>query len=378
MFIKPEGAQLSEAQARELDDEYLAARPLGYFNARLAQLVAGAHQESALSDVNRTKFREKLGLSFAPSFLEVEDSDRTLQLAVDAFALRHHAAEALVRLYHAVSVAKPREGAAECLWLAVCDSPRSDTELTKSVRKAISVDSASGRFYELLIPRTLRPQGAATENLGIAVQNSGEWLERAIELLEPGELNVNVAHNKVKHGLAFRARDDIRSSIVALQPGDGHSIIEADSGGQPTVRLSVLTGEGSAEVFTNPLVSFLSRPPKLNKLEQPLELTSLDLDTEALLAEAFFIATIYGAIFHTAAVEHFGGREVEIAKFPTLPVGPSPKQLLNERPVGLREPLTSPVDEQAFLRPMGIGGHGWFQKINIDHDSRVTAVISEG
>ena len=81
MMSPPDGPALSTSRAQLLDDEFFGSDPHAYFRSRIAMLTnAGApttpSERSALRD----------------DFLA-------------AVTLRHHAAEAVVRLYHSLAVA---------------------------------------------------------------------------------------------------------------------------------------------------------------------------------------------------------------------------------------------------------------------------------
>lgn len=56
----------------------------------------------------RDDFLAAVGLTAADQPLLVDERDMDLQTAIDTFTLRHHAAEAVVRLYHSLAVAKAR------------------------------------------------------------------------------------------------------------------------------------------------------------------------------------------------------------------------------------------------------------------------------
>src|SRR3712207_3762103 len=104
MFIRPGGPQLSEEQARELDDRYLGSQPFHYFRARLWSLVSELQPPAtaAASELGAAVAR-RLGWppEMAEDVLTAPSPARELQVAVDALSLRHHAAEALLSLYHA-------------------------------------------------------------------------------------------------------------------------------------------------------------------------------------------------------------------------------------------------------------------------------------
>ena len=49
----------------------------------------------------------------------------------------------------------------------------------------------------------------------------GDWLTHAMWLLVRGDINMNPAHNKLKHGLAVRARDDVLATVTTQAPNSG-------------------------------------------------------------------------------------------------------------------------------------------------------------
>ena len=63
--------------------------------------------------------------------------------------------------------------------------------------------------------------------------------------------DLNSAHNKVQHGLAVRARSDLRVTFNSTPPN-------ADG----TVPLSALSGDGTFDIFDRPILEFQGRAPK--------------------------------------------------------------------------------------------------------------------
>jgi hypothetical protein len=164
-----------------------------------------------------------------------------------------------------------------------------------------------------------------------------EWLGYAARLLSPAEIDLQAGHNKVKHGLAVRARSDMRVTFLTTPPN-------ADG----SVPLSALTGPDAIDIFDQPVLELLARGPKVDGHRQGLEITQLRLKPSALLAEAYMLAMAHGALFHVAAVEHFKDRddlsEYQVPPpFPGYPVGgPRPKNIDAHAPLGMRFPLTTP------------------------------------
>ncbi len=125
-----------------------------------------------------------------------------------------------------------------------------------------------------------------------------EWIGYAARLLSPAAIDLQAGHNKVKHGLAVRARSDMRVTFVTRPPNADGSI-----------PLSAFTGPEAVDIFDQPVLELLSRGPKVDGHRQGLEITQLRLKPAALLADAYMLAMAHGALFHVAAVEHFAGRE---------------------------------------------------------------------
>lgn len=109
LHLHPEGTSLTEAQARTVDDEFFLARPLPHFASRIAMLLEAEGGRAPLR-ADHPEFFDALGLSDESGVLEFDERERGLQLAVDALALRHQAAEALTRVMCAVAHQDPGTG----------------------------------------------------------------------------------------------------------------------------------------------------------------------------------------------------------------------------------------------------------------------------
>ena len=106
MYPPPTGTRLSAEQRRSLDDTFLSSDPFGYFSARIHMLLEWAdasntHEDEAPTTSGDraaptgavlTRFSSLLG---APEGVTPRTSPRsvTTQVATDAYAVRHHAAE---------------------------------------------------------------------------------------------------------------------------------------------------------------------------------------------------------------------------------------------------------------------------------------------
>ena len=200
-----------------------------------------------------------------------------------------------------------------------------------------------------LVLREQDLQSGMTGRLASASNVFADWLQFAIDLLVGHELQLNAAHNKVKHGLSVRARDDLKVSFVTTPPS-------ADG----TIPVGVLTGPDAVDIFDRPVIEVLAQAPKVDGHRQGLELTQLRVDVPAVLAEAYMIAWAHGAMFHVAATKHFEGR-VDLPDYlgapahPGYPVGgPHPDHVSGKAPVGMRFPLTTPPGGGPARRPAGI------------------------
>ena len=368
MFIKPEGPQLTSAQALELDDSYFGSRPFGYFSSRIASLISSANSlDTDLSGGTGAQFAAALGLTGVMGTLEFNESDRELQIATDSFALRHHSAEALVRLYHGLAVAVATPNSAPCTWAAIAEGPKSTVELVNEAKAHLSSPVGLETFWQKVLPPNIETQVERSEDVLTALNVMGDWLKHAMNLLVGGEIDINAGHNKVKHGLAIRSRDDLRVTITKQAPN-------ADG----TIPLSALTGASAIDIFDTPTLDFLARPPKVNGRKQGLEVSSLKLTPAILLAEAWMMSVTHAAMFHIAAALHFEGREGLLSAYPALPLAPTPKQLLGESIVGIRHPVTTPPDGGEPDRGAGIAFRTSFIPMKIDFASATTATVVDG
>src|SRR5690606_12078396 len=111
-----------------------------------------------------------------------------------------------------------------------------------------------------------------------------------------------------------------------------------------------------------------------------LELTRLRLDTPVLLVESTMLATVYGALFHVAAAKHaaWSATVGEIAPYPSLPMGPTPKHLLGKAVTGMRSPVTFRPDGSPPTRGNAIGfNNGYWTGLDIDHGGRRQMSITD-
>ena len=357
LFIAPnDGPTLNAEQAATLDDEFFTARPLNYFSSRIKSLLEASERRRPSAATGH--FLDALQLSPEQNPLEPTDSDRTLQVAVDALSARHHIAEALVRLLHALTEpsdeAQPRS-----VWAALADGPTGLHAVVTQV--SARFDVAPETFAELFLPREPKDDGTR-----LAFDVAVSWVRRAMHLVTSNDLTVNAGYNKVKHGLAVRVRDDVRVEFLPVS--------DVKIGENGAVLLSSF--DGSVPIIDKPEIAYLVRPFAVPK--QGLEVDSLLLDAPVILAETWMMTVVYGALFHNAAERHFDGRDEEIAPYPNLPTGPTSAQLLDGRVQGFREVITSPPDVATTPRDSGIFHGSAFTPMNIDYGSSRTATILEG
>ncbi|MFA6575821.1 MAG: hypothetical protein WCS84_10410 [Nocardioides sp.] len=378
MYPPPAGQHLTEDQARELDDTFLASDPLQYFRSRIASLLAW--QESApisantLPDAEPGSIRAEFDryLQRSPVNGPFRDLDVHAQVAADALAVRHHAAEALLRLACARLAPSPRAGAS-CLWAEIASGATQIAEVIDRLNASAQEADPGERILRALVEPGAVETARHSPEIVDACNVYVDWLGYAAGLLSPGEIDLQAGHNKVKHGLAVRARSDMRVTFVTTPPNE-----------DGTVPLSAFTGPDAVDIFDQPVLELLARGPKVDGHRQGLEITQLRLKPSALLADAYMLAMAHAALFHVAAVEHFAGRD-DLREhhvpppFPGYPVGgPRPKNVDAHAPLGMRFPLTTPPGGGPAGREAGIGFRDRFQVLYVDHANRSSGRIVDG
>ncbi|WGP04817.1 hypothetical protein QFE97_11955 [Bacillus subtilis] len=382
MYPPPSGPKLTAEQRRELDDTFFSSDPYGYFRARIGMILRwvesdidsdeDSHFVPADEQLSPTavsgRFARFLGQSegYLP---KTSSRSITTQVATDAYALRHHAAESLVRL--TAALAERTNDAETCVWEDLSTGPNQLSQVVDQLRESFSSEDAPMKFIRLVL-RKQDLQNGMTDQLVSASDVFADWLEFAIDLLVGHELQLNTAHNKVKHGLSVRTRDDLKALLATTPPNkDG------------TIPVGALTGSGVVDIFDCPVIEFLAQAPKTDGHRQGLELTQLRVDAAAVLAETYMIAWAHGAIFHAAAAKNFEGR-VDLPDYlsapthPGYPVGgPHPDHISGKAPVGMRFPLTTPPDGGSAKRTAGVAFRGTFIPLKFTgsavHKGRVVA-----
>lgn len=377
MYPPPVGQDLTQEQAKELDDTFLASNPFQYFSSRIASLLTW-HDSAPVSDAPlpvpapdsiRAEFNQYLQRPAADG--PFNDIDVHAQVAADALAVRHHAAEALVRL--ACARLAPTRAGVPCLWAEIATGPTQIAEVIDRLNATLREADPGERMLQALVESGQLETARSSPEILDACNVFIEWLDHAAMLLSPAEIDLQAGHNKVKHGLAVRARSDMRLTFLTTPPN-------ADG----SVPLSAFTGPDAIDIFDQPVLELLSRGPKVDGHRQGLEITQLRLKPSALLAEAYMLAMAHGSLFHVAAVEHFAGRdnlrEHQVPPpSPGYPVGgPRPENIDAHAPLGMRYPLTTPAGGGQVARKAGIGFRDRFQTLDIDHANRRHGRVVEG
>lgn len=362
MFATPQSPDVTQ----ELDDDYLQSNPFQYFCSRIDGLLSSSHSDASESQTElRRAFLARLGAKEADSLFPYDAGDRNLQIATDAFALRHHAAESLVRLYHAITVGRSQESHSS-LWATIADGPARTVQLVDESRKHFSSKEGVETFWLLVLPETVSTMSDHQDEANAALNNMASWLSHAMSLLVRDDININAGHNKVKHGLTVRSRGDLKLTLTTTAPDEDGN-----------VPLSALTGPSAVDILDSVSLDFLARPPKRAGRIHGLEVTTLKLVPEQLLAETWLMAVTHAAMFHVTAARHFAGRKVEFARLPPLPLGPSPEELLGDSVVGIRRPVTTPPDGGALTRKQGIAFQRSFVPLDVQ-GAGLQARIVEG
>lgn len=386
MYPPPEGITESAEQASELDDTFLSSDPFGYFISRIGMLhnwalnaavpdTADDEQPDAEQlETARVPGRPDLAAVFTA--LSNKANSPLLppmvvksQVALDAFTLRHHVAEAVVRLTLArLEHTKTERAGHASLWATISDNMLTIHELRKTLVREMRALPDAG-FAQLVLPPELPINEHTLPAARATVETLAAWVEYAVALLTPTELDTTAAHNKVKHGLAVRGRADLKVTFTTVAPNaDGN------------VSLSAFDPGVAIDIFDRPVLEFLGRPPKTNKVTQGLELTQLRMDYRELLFEAAMMARVHGALFHVAARAHFNDRDIpqglEVAPHPGL-IANSPKPNRRGNPVGMRFPITLPADSGAS-RTAGIGfSDGTFVPFTITGERTTGQVVDD-
>jgi hypothetical protein len=351
-----------------LDDAFFSSDPFGYFRARIESLIA--YTGGATPDYGNglgAEYARRLRRNPAQIPLASDDA-RQLQVAIDSLSLRQHVAEALVRLWAAVLEVRSTEPGMVSVWATLTDGKIKLKDVLQQIGLAEGSSDPDVQI-SLLLPGPLVGQFDTDPRVRRAAGVLGKWLEHAESLLVRDDIHLAAANNKVKHGLAVRARNDVR---IEFLPAD---VVPVEGDSMP---LSALAS--SFTLFDKPLVEYLARPPGGANGKQGLELTMLRLDAGTLLAEAMMLSTVHAAVFHVAAARYAATSPTieEIAPYPVLPLAPMPEELLGKAVTGMRSPVTLRPGGGPTERRTGIGfNDGTFVGLSVNHDGRRTMTVAD-
>lgn len=333
MYPPPTGPELDANERKRLDTDFYTSDPTAFFWARIDAILEAespAVASARPSTASRVRFEEIVGES-AEAKASMSAVDRQRQAAIDAVAIRHQAAEALLRLLLARLLCRAST-TPKSLWLELVRTPTNVKEVLKAVSEYVNADGFGNVLAGLILPV---PDGTALDEQAIrAVQNTFDWIARAEALVSTGEIDLSAAANKIKHGVAARPNDRLRA-VLTLQPPN-------DDG---TISLSAVTGDSAIDIVNGVVLEYVSRPPKSGGVYAGYERTLLRTDIPSVLAETWMLALIHGAILYTSAYRDNGDQAVDaIPAHPGVALGPTPEQVLGQAIVGLRFPVTTSPD----------------------------------
>lgn len=347
----PTGRVPDAETAVELDDAFLSGDPFAYFEGRIQRLLVDWQGRLQLGSGLADEYLAALGIG-ATDLPVVDDRARTLQVCLDAFSLRHHVAETLLRLLVALADSSATTEGTSCLWYHASASPNQIDQLLSRYRGIAARPDVSAFILRHLLPAEAHDPVTTDIRLQQAVDVMLGWIDRAYFLLSRTDLNLNGMANKIKHGLVTRARDDHRLDLHLTEP-------RVVDGGIPA---SVLNGPGARPLLGAAVVETVGRSTSKEAVEQ----TVLTLRPSRLLAEAHMMAVVHAAVFHVAAVEHLGDRSAYVpAPYPELPLGPTPERLHGDAFVGSRRPITFRKDGQPTARKAGFAFETVFVPITV-------------
>lgn len=375
----PPAQELSNATVIQLDDQFFTSDPFAYIRGRVRALLSDEQPvgKGPLSG----EFSRLLGPS-ARLYLERDAQSAATRVALDAFALRHHVAESLVRLLYVLLHHAPGQSR----WVELVDAPLRNRDVLRANSAVLKAQDDSGKA---MLTAALRGSAPAGNRLSAAqsgvdssdvegIQHPSEhewaqsldthlsWLNYAIALLTQPSPDLNAAHNKFKHGMGIRPQHDVLTTLMLDPPNPDGS-----------VNLSSMLGQRAMTIFDGVTVEYLSRASRRSGLEA----TQLSMSPAPTLVETAAMAHTLSLLFHNAAVSHFVGRAPRagrtIPSHPGILVnGPRPGRMRGRRPFALRFPLTTPVRE---------GGDGLAEMFwtdgtvnTLSFGERTTATIVDG
>jgi hypothetical protein len=323
MYPTSDSETLTSEQTALLDKTFFESNPVSYWRARIDDLLRGPMTPI---DYGVGLAAQVVGYGIDERLLPLTqptEPERELQKALDAFALRHHLAESLVRLVHAVLIEVDSSNSG--FWASLTRSPSQAFDVVKAIREfeARGVVPAT-LFMPTADVRALPPEPPA--DVVAAVQMHWRWVRRSMQLLVSEGLESNVGNNKLKHGLAVRQHDQLRVGFMTESPTPEGNIRLTD----------VRNGLG---VIDARAVEFLQCLPKRDDHAGSWEVTVLNLRPAPLIAEALMLCTVWSSVFASAAADRFAGSAEAISRHPGLALGPPPEALIQDV-TGYRQALT--------------------------------------
>lgn len=362
MYRPAPGRDLTPDIARELDDTYLSSNPFGYFQSRIAALAGAAGAGELGHQAPHGEVGTRLHAYLQRPVLADRTDPATIaaQVAADAFSLRQHVAEALCRL--ALVALKPDDSL--CAWSAVATGPVQVKSLLSELKELNRADPTGKALWRATVP----PRATEEHDVDLllaAANVFAAWLTFATRLLAPGEIDLQAAHNKVKHGLSVRARYDLRGTLTLGKPNvDG------------SIPLSAFDPSVSVDMFEHPVLEFLAQAPVTHGKKQGLEVTQVSLNTAGLLAQSYMLAWTHGAMFSVLAHRTFDQRSEALSDhvgppdFPGFPWGgPTPDHIGAKELVGWRFPITHPPGGGVTDRPCGVVFPETFLEMKVDWEN---------
>ncbi|MPQ96872.1 hypothetical protein GB931_02830 [Modestobacter sp. I12A-02628] len=323
LYPTSDTSNLTPEQHALLDDTFFESNPASYWRARIDDLLREPtpidYREALAAQVTSYGLDERLLSTTKPT-----EAERELQRALDAFTLRHHLAESLVRMVHAV-LAHWKMPGSRSIWPSLASNRDTGHDLVQALRAFEDQGEVPANlFMPATNVRALPSDPPADVEAGVRMH--WQWVRRAMHLLVSEGLDANVGNNKLKHGLAVRPHNELRVSFVAgSPPPDGN------------VRLS--TVESASSIIDATAIEFLERLPSRHEHAGSWEVTVLNLRPAPLIAESLMLSTVWASVFASAAADRFVGPDEAKPKHPGLVLGPPPDAIVREI-VGYRQALT--------------------------------------
>lgn len=202
----------------DLDEHFFHVNPAHHFESRLWSIISladvPAKDVRVASDDPKSVFsRFRLLLAEMP-FSEVEnpndDVSRGALAALEAHSLMHHVLETALRLYVMLSDLEVGQSP----WIPLAELP-ANFSFRKKVKSLLTGSDAAETAVRVAIPHY--GQLVATIGKEQALEHArfvSQWLMFFAELFDQDGYNAAESHNRMKHGMAAIARDDVRMTLV--------------------------------------------------------------------------------------------------------------------------------------------------------------------